>query len=72
MPKARRPAGVRRQRPETERSQQAPVLIALNKPYDVLPQFTDDLGRSTLKTLLISRVSIGGSGWIATAKACCY
>lgn len=42
--------GPRGLRPRAERSK--PRLIALNKPFDVLCQFTDEQGRETLKSFV--------------------
>jgi 23S rRNA pseudouridine2457 synthase len=56
---------VTRQRKE----RQPKTVILFNKPYDVLPQFTDEAGRSTLKDFIPWRASTP-VGSIATAKGC--
>lgn len=43
-----RPLGQRKNRPQPSE----PILIAFNKPYQVLTQFTDQQGRATLKQFI--------------------
>ena len=47
------------------------MLIALNKPFDVLCQFTDRRVAPTLADYVACPGSMPPGGWITTARACC-
>lgn len=45
-------------------------IVLFNKPFDVLPQFTDEAGRATLKEYIPFPTFTPPGAWIATAKGC--